>query len=255
MLIGGMMTWLYVESSQLLDAYFGRRPAHEYPQRLNIPNIQESWLYPFFQILTENCSANELPHRLSRVAVVCFNSDRCIEQFMYHAFQVYYKNDGKRSKEALDNLTIIHPYGSTGKLPWEEGEWKCAFGHKPDTETLLSISGQIKTYTDIGAMLEVEMEKELPFGTTCLTRTQYIPIFRYVHRAPTSVKYYTIPATLFSELKERDPFPIPSYLKAKLNQDLKIIKPVLSKYGINEKPVFPNLILPMVMQMETQKMN
>jgi poly-gamma-glutamate synthesis protein (capsule biosynthesis protein) len=117
------------------------------------------------------------------------------------------------------------------------------------------ISGQIKTYTDIGAMLEVEMEKELPFGTTCLTRTQYIPIFRYVHRAPTSVKYYTLPATLFSELKERDPFPIPSYLKAKLNQDLKIIKPVLSKYGINEKPVFPNLILPMVMKMETQKMN
>ena len=39
------------------------------------------------------------------------------------------------------------------------------------------------------------------------------------------------------------------------NQDLKIIKPVLSKYGINEKPVFPNLILPMVMKMETQKMN
>jgi hypothetical protein len=124
------------------------RPAHEYPQRLNIANIQESWLYPFFQILTENCSANELPHRLSKVAVVCFNYDRCIEQFMYHALQAYYKIDGLRAKEALDNLTIIHPYGATGKLPWEEGGQKCAFGSEPETRCLLSIAGQINTFTE-----------------------------------------------------------------------------------------------------------
>jgi poly-gamma-glutamate capsule biosynthesis protein CapA/YwtB (metallophosphatase superfamily) len=117
------------------------------------------------------------------------------------------------------------------------------------------ISGQIKTYTDIGAMVEVELEKELPFGSTCITRTQYIPVFRYVHRAPTSVKYYTLPATLFSELNQRDPFPIPTYLKEKLKQDLKTIRPILSKHGIPEKPVFPNLILPPIMKMETQKIN
>jgi poly-gamma-glutamate capsule biosynthesis protein CapA/YwtB (metallophosphatase superfamily) len=117
------------------------------------------------------------------------------------------------------------------------------------------ISGQIKTYTDIGAMVEVELEKELPFGSTCITRTQYIPVFRYVHRAPTSVKYYTLPATLFSELNQRDPFPIPAYIKEKLKQDLKIIRPILSKHGIPEKPVFPNLILPPIMKMETQKIN
>jgi hypothetical protein len=56
-------------------------------------------------------------------------------------------------------------------------------------------------------------------------------------------------------LQERDPFPIPAYLKAKLKQDLKVIKPVLSKYGIHEKPIFPNAIFPMVMKMETQKIN
>jgi hypothetical protein len=124
------------------------RPAHEFPHRLDIPNVQESWLYPFFQILTENCSVNELPHRLSRVAVVCFNYDRCIEQFMYHAVQTYYKVDGQKAKEALDSLTIIHPYGSTGKLPWEEGGHKCAFGSEPETRTLLSIAGQINTFTE-----------------------------------------------------------------------------------------------------------
>jgi len=124
------------------------RPAHESPHRLDIPNVQESWLYPFFQILTENCSVNELPHRLGRVAVVCFNYDRCIEQFMYHAFQAYYKIDGQKAKEALDSLTIIHPYGSTGKLPWEEGGHKCAFGSEPETRTLLRIAGQINTFTE-----------------------------------------------------------------------------------------------------------
>ena len=106
------------------------------------------------------------------------------------------------------------------------------------------ISGQIKTYTDIGAMVEVELEKEL---------RQYLN--RYVHRAPASVKYYTLPATLFSELNQRDPFPIPVYIKEKLKQDLKIIRPILSKHGIPEKPVFPNLILPPIMKMETQKIN
>ena len=104
-------------------------------------------------------------------------------------------------------------------------------------------------------MVEVELEKELPFGSTCITRTQYIPVFRYVHRAPTSVKYYTLPATLFSELNQRDPFPIPAYIKDKLKQDLKIIRPILSKHGIPEKPVFPNLILPPIMKMETQNIN
>lgn len=117
------------------------------------------------------------------------------------------------------------------------------------------ISGQIKTYTDLGALLEVELEKELPFGPSCLTRTQFIPVFRYVHKTAATVKYYTLPASLFSELQERDPFPIPAYLKAKLKQDLKVIKPVLSKYGIHEKPIFPNAIFPMVMKMETQKIN
>jgi hypothetical protein len=67
---------------------------------------------------------------------------------MHFALQAYYSIGRGAAKELLDSLTIIHPYGSTGKLPWEEGEWKCAFGHKPDTETLLSISGQIKTFTE-----------------------------------------------------------------------------------------------------------
>ncbi|MFM7091067.1 MAG: hypothetical protein ACKOZZ_09705, partial [Bacteroidota bacterium] len=75
------------------------------------------------------------------------------------------------------------------------------------------------------------------------------------HRSPASVKYYTLPATLFSELNERDPFPVPQYLKEKLKQDLKIIRPILSRHGILEKPVFPNLIFPPVMKMETQKLN
>jgi hypothetical protein len=114
----------------------------------DIPLFQESWLYPFFQILTENCSVNELPGRLRRIGIICFNYDRCIEQYMHYALQAYYSIDRGAAKELLDSLTIIHPYGSTGKLPWEEGEWKCAFGHEPDTETLLSISGQIKTFTE-----------------------------------------------------------------------------------------------------------
>jgi hypothetical protein len=124
------------------------RPAHEFPRGLDIAKIQESWLYPFFQILTENCSVNELPSRLRRVAVICFNYDRCIEQFMYLALQAYYKITETEAKEALDRLTIIHPYGAAGKLPWEEGGQKCAFGNKPETRALLSIAGQIKTFTE-----------------------------------------------------------------------------------------------------------
>lgn len=124
------------------------RPVHEFPRRLDISNLQESWLYPFFQILTENCSVNDLPNRLSRVAVICFNYDRCIEQFLYHALQTYYKIDEQKAKRLLDDLTIIHPYGSTGKLPWEEGGQKCAFGSEPEARTLLSIAGQINTFTE-----------------------------------------------------------------------------------------------------------
>jgi hypothetical protein len=115
---------------------------------LNHDRVKESWLLPFFQILTENCSKDDLPERLGRVAVICFNYDRCIEQFMHLQLQEYYNTDGHDAAAILRHLRILHPYGVTGMLPWQEGSHVCEFGGSPDAGTLVNLAKKIKTFTE-----------------------------------------------------------------------------------------------------------
>jgi len=116
------------------------------------------------------------------------------------------------------------------------------------------VSGQVKPYTDLGAMVEVDLEKNLPFGEVCLTRVQHIPVFRYVHRGQYPASYHVLPASLFANLEDvRDPFPMPEAVKIRLREDLKVIRSVLSRHGIFEKPIFPNAVLSPIMRMETRK--
>lgn len=60
-------------------------------EKLEFQQFEKTWFNSFWQLLTENCKATELEERLSKVAFITFNYDRCIEHYLYHAFQNYYK--------------------------------------------------------------------------------------------------------------------------------------------------------------------
>ena len=116
--------------------------------KLDFSKNEKTWFNGFFQLLTENCRIADLPARLKSIAVVTFNYDRCFEQFLFHALQNYYAISPTDSAAVLANLEIHHPYGMVGKLPWMGHAGSIDFGAEPQASELLSISSQLRTFTE-----------------------------------------------------------------------------------------------------------
>ena len=107
-----------------------------------------SWHTLFFRILTINCSLKELSARLSNIAIVSFNYDRCIEHFLFHAIKSYYNISDSECTQILNSLEIYHPYGKVGELPNLSDHDLVQYGADVPPERLLMLSKQIRTFTE-----------------------------------------------------------------------------------------------------------
>lgn len=115
---------------------------------VNFTSLGNTWYIPFFQLLTENCGINDIEERLSNVALIVFNYDRCIEHFLKSAFQNYYRFSEEESANIVNSLEIYHPYGSVGLLPWQARQNTVDFGVGPNSDLLLRLAKDIKTFTE-----------------------------------------------------------------------------------------------------------
>lgn len=114
----------------------------------NYSNLSQTWYSAFMQLLTQNCRVEQLPERLSKITFVVFNYDRCVEHFLFHGVQNYYGIDQSAAAQLLKNLTIFHPYGSVGALPWQSHASSVEFGGMTSAHQLLQLAGGIKTFTE-----------------------------------------------------------------------------------------------------------
>ena len=115
---------------------------------INYANTEMCWLNPFTRLLTESCRVDQLEERLGSIAFVIFNYDRCIEHYLYHALQNYYKISETKVAQLLNAVKFYHPYGSVGALPWQGQENVAAFGGELRADSLLENARQIKTFTE-----------------------------------------------------------------------------------------------------------
>ena len=118
-----------------------------HPQ-LDFGRIANTWFIGFFQLLSENCRSGELELRLASVALIIFNYDRCVEHFLYYAFQNYYSLSPEKAASLLGHLKIYHPYGTVGPLPWQGSEKQVEFGADLYAKNLFACSGLLKTFTE-----------------------------------------------------------------------------------------------------------
>lgn len=116
--------------------------------RLRFEAVQTTWLNSFFQLLTENCQFDKLTQRFSRVGIICFNYDRCIEHYLFNALQNYYGVTAELASQALTHLEIHHPYGTVGPLPWMGGEQQIGYGGQVSSNQLLQLAERIRTFTE-----------------------------------------------------------------------------------------------------------
>ena len=115
---------------------------------IRFQDLSASWYLPFFQILTENCSVDDLGDRFESVVLIVFNYDRCIEHFLFHALQSYYRISEEEATEIIDKIEIYHPYGFVGTLPWQRKPDPTGFGEDSTPKKLIEISNKIKTFTE-----------------------------------------------------------------------------------------------------------
>lgn len=129
---------------------------------IKFKEIKTTWLQSFFKLLTENCRIEGIKDRLSRVAFIVFNYDRCIEHYLYHALQSYYAISADQAAELVNSIEIYHPYGSLGKLRWQDRSTGIDFGEEVASHDLVRIMQGLKTFTEeMGSEEIVVLRKQL----------------------------------------------------------------------------------------------
>jgi hypothetical protein len=133
------------ESQSLLYA----NPRQSTPRsQFPFASVEQTWFNAFFQLLTENCQGQDIAERLSKVAIICFNYDRCIEHYLYNALQNYYGMAATQAATVMTSLSIYHPYGTVGQLPWQNINEGIEYGANPSAQALLKIANGIRTFTE-----------------------------------------------------------------------------------------------------------
>lgn len=116
--------------------------------KLKAKSSSPSWFNTFFKLLNTDCSFSKISDRLSKISIINFNYDRCIEHYLFHTLQIFYDIDAVQAAQAIAHLDIYHPYGTVGKLPWESQTDGIEFGAKPTAQKLIAVAKQIRTFTE-----------------------------------------------------------------------------------------------------------
>lgn len=134
-LIGERQSLLYFDRT-------GRRQSPEFE------TLDRTWYNSFVKLLTQGCPVGLLQERLSKLSFVVFNYDRCLEHFLYHSIQNVYGLSPESAADLMKSVSILHPYGVIGRLPWQGGEQTIEFGAEAHSSELLALANGIKTFTE-----------------------------------------------------------------------------------------------------------
>ena len=120
------------------------------PERLaeapTFDRIANTWFVKFFRILHEGTTKSGLDSLFNNVAIINFNYDRCVEQFLFDGIRALYAVDKHTAGLATARLRIHHPYGTIGSLPWQDASEPLDYGSSQGN--LLALSQRIRTYTE-----------------------------------------------------------------------------------------------------------
>ena len=111
--------------------------------------IEDTWYPKLARMIFDGRRPSDGPAIFNNVSVICFNYDRCIESFFFNALRRYFSMDASAARTAMCGLKIVHPYGKVGDLAWQSNARGAVnFGAEPSADQLLSISSQIRIYTE-----------------------------------------------------------------------------------------------------------
>jgi hypothetical protein len=115
--------------------------------RMRFDKLSTTWYNGLMQLVSEGMTKTEINQLFENLSFIVFNYDRCIEQFLVHALKTYYALPDREAQDLTNELTIMHPYGSIGRLPWQPDSGRgLPFGGS--SHDLLESAQGIKTFTE-----------------------------------------------------------------------------------------------------------
>jgi hypothetical protein len=120
-----------------------------------------TWYNNFFKLFND-CQIEDLEKRFNSISIIIFNYDRCVEQYLYQALQVYYRIPPSDAAELVNKIEIFHPYGTVGKLPWmkeADSGLTFEFGYEPNSSELIKVAKCIRTFSESTSEVESEIKR------------------------------------------------------------------------------------------------
>lgn len=131
------------------SVYFKKEDAYS---ELNDSKLDGTWYLHLFRTITENCEKEDLKERFSRISLIIFNYDRCIEYVLHNTLAKYFRIPASEAVELVKNIEIIHPYGTVGDLPeFSDNEMNTEYGAFLKYGCYANAAQNINTFTEGGA--------------------------------------------------------------------------------------------------------
>lgn len=113
----------------------------DYPS-IKLASVQNSWFLDFGRMLVRDVDVLSKHALFNNVSIICFNYDRCIEQYLTYTLRDHYSISHGEAAKLVSSLDIIRPYGSIGSLE------EVYYGKVPSKVDIFKIAENIKTYTE-----------------------------------------------------------------------------------------------------------
>lgn len=120
----------------------------ERDRSIDFSSVDATWANRLTQMLFQNCRVEALAERLSSFVFVIFNYDRCLEHYLHHSLQNYYRISSEAAAALLASVEIYHPYGQVGHLPWTKLLPVVEFGADAGPQKVVDLTAQIRTFTE-----------------------------------------------------------------------------------------------------------
>lgn len=132
-----------LDSEKKSKLYFKRKNVND---TINFVGLDRTWYPGFYSFLQTGIQKSGLGAIFENVSVVCFNYDRCIEHYLVHALDATYHIGIEKSRELVEQLPILRPYGTVGEY-FGDSSRIVEFGRDsfPDVSDLLK---NLRTYTE-----------------------------------------------------------------------------------------------------------
>ena len=115
--------------------------------RLPFSSYESTWLLRFGRQLVDGVPHERLDTIFDNLTIVCFNYDRCVEEFLAHYLAGVYSIEMFRARDLVDRLRIMRPYGGLGPLRPKDQLKGVPFAYD-SFSSVFQLGQGLRTYTE-----------------------------------------------------------------------------------------------------------